>query len=243
MYQIKNSKELANVIEYTNLNNTATEAEMKEFLERAKEFDFRAVVINPTFVPLAKEALKDTNIKVVTVIGFPLGFESTESKIGEAKAAIEDGADELDMVVNLSYVKDKKYDKIKEEVSKVKELLGDKILKVIIETQALEDSEKAEVSKAIEDAGADYIKTSTGFVTAPTIYETVNDINIVQRYAPSIKIKVSSGADTYKIANQILTAGADTIGTTNGYQIVKDYRNLRENTQVTPKPITFSDDE
>ena len=79
MYQIKNSKELANVIEYTNLNNTATEAEMKEFLERAKEFDFRAVVINPTFVPLAKEALKDTNIKVVTVIGFPLGFESTES--------------------------------------------------------------------------------------------------------------------------------------------------------------------
>lgn len=241
MYQIKNSKELANVIEYTNLNNTATEAEMKEFLKKAKEFDFRAVVINPTYVPLAKEALKDKDTKIVTVIGFPLGFESTDAKLAEAKIALEDGADELDMVVNLSYIKDGKYDLIAEEVSKMKELLGDKVLKVIIETQALEDSEKIEVSKVIEKAGADYIKTSTGFVTPPTIYETVNDINIIQKYAPSIKIKVSGGVDIYKIANQILTAGADLIGTSNGYKIVKDYRNLRENTQVTPKPITFDE--
>lgn len=240
MYKIKNSSELANYIENTNLNNIATEKEILDFLEKSKELNFQSVVINPTYVSLAKKELKDTDIKVVTVIGFPLGFETTETKISEAKIAIENGADEIDMVTNLSYIKDGKYDKIEEEVKKIKKTIGDKILKVIIETAALEDNEKANVSKTIEKAGADYIKTSTGFVSPGNIYEKVNDINIIQKYAPKTKIKVAGGINNYRIANQLLTAGADLIGTSSGYEIVNDYKNLRENTQITPKPIKFN---
>ncbi len=239
MYLIKNSSELASYIEFTNLSNIITENEMKDFLNQAKEYPFRSVVVSPTYVPLAKEEMKDTDTKVVTVIGFPLGFESTEAKVAAAKAAIDAGADEIDMVMNLSYIKDGKHELIVDEVSKVKEVIGDKVLKVIIETKALEDFEKANASIVIEKAGADYIKTATGFVTASHIYEHTNDINIIQKYAPKTKIKVAGGVNTYKLANQLLTAGTDLIGTSSGYKIVDDYKNLRKNTQVEPKPITF----
>ena len=239
MYLIKNSSELAKYIEYTNLSNIATEEEMKVFLDKAKEYTFQSVVVSPTYVPLAKKELKDTDIKVVTVVGFPLGFSSTESKVAEAKAAVEAGADEIDMVINLSYLKDAKHDKIVDEVSKVKEAIGDKVLKTIIETKALEDFEKANASKACEKGGADYIKTSTGFVEPSHIYEHTNDINIIKKYAPKTKIKVSGGINSYKLANQLITAGANLLGTSSGYQIVTDYKNLRKNTQVEPKPITL----
>ena len=112
IYNIKNSKELASYINYTNLNNMITEEEMKEFLEKAKELNFNSVIISPTYIKLAKEILADTNVKVGSVVGFPLGFESTESKVAEAKALIESGADELDVVINLSHIKDEKYDLI-----------------------------------------------------------------------------------------------------------------------------------
>lgn len=237
MYKIKNATDLANVVEYTNLNNTATEEEMKEFLEKAKEFEFYEVLINPSYVKLAKETLKDTNIRVSTVISFPLGFDSTEVKIEMAKLYIQEGADDIGVVVNLGYVKDQKYDEIEKEVAEIKKAIGDKVLKVVIETKALDKTEKINVSQAIEKGGADYIVTSTGFVTPNTIYEDVNDINIIQKYAPKTKIKVTGGITKYKIANQLLTAGADLIGSTKAYEIVNDYRNLRENTKITPKPI------
>ncbi len=239
MYNIKNSKELASYINYTNLNNIISEEEMKEFLEKAKETTFHSVVVSPTYVQLAKEILADTDIKVGSVVGFPLGFEDTESKLAETKTLLDKGVDELEVVINLSYLKDKKYSLIGKEIEAIKELMGDKILKVNIEVKALDDAEKSAIVQVAEKAGADFVKTATGFVTPCHIYEIVNDINIIQKYAPKIKIEIFGGVDSYKLANQVLTAGADQISSNYGYEIVKQYKELRENTQVKPKPITL----
>ena len=239
-YNIKNSKELAIYINYTNLNNMITEDEMREFLEKAKEFNFNSVVVSPTYVPLAKEILDGTEIKIGSVVGFPLGFEDSETKKAEAVALVENGADEIDVVINLSHLKDEKYQLIENEIKEIKEAIGDKILKVTIETKALEDYEKANAAKAAEIAGADYVKTATGFVSPNHIFENVNDINIFQKHAPKIKIEIYGGINEYKFANQIITGGADRIGSDNGYEIVSRYKELRENTQVTPKPITLT---
>ncbi|MCI7428440.1 MAG: deoxyribose-phosphate aldolase [Methanobrevibacter sp.] len=238
-YNIKNSKELASLINYTNLNNIITESEMKEFLNKAKEMNFNSVVVSPTYVSLAKKILEGTDIKVGSVIGFPLGFEDTESKIASAKSLNEKGVDEFEVVLNISYLKDEKYDLLENEIRQIKEVIGDKILKVVIETKALEDYEKANAAKVAENSGADYVKTATGFVSPNHIFENVNDINIIQKYAPKIKIEIFGGITNYKFANQILTGGADIIGSDQGYEIVKRYKDLRENTQVTPKPITL----
>lgn len=239
MYRIKNSDELAGYIEYSNLNNLATKEEMEEFLKNAKKFGFYGICINPSFLKLASKNLKDENINISTVISFPLGFDLTQSKIEQAKIAIENGANEVGMVINLSDIKEENYEKIQEEVEKVKKAIGNNVLKAIIESKALEDIEIKKVSEAIEKGGADYIQTATGFVSPNTIYEDVNTINIIQKYAPKTKIKVTGGVHQYKIANQLLTAGADLIGSDEGYQIVNDYRDLRENTKITPKPIKF----
>ena len=239
MYNIKNSKELASYINYANLNNIISEEEMKEFLEKAKETTFHSVVVSPTYVQLAKETLADTDIKVGSVVGFPLGFEDTESKLAETKTLLDKGVDELEVVINLSYLKDKKYSLIGKEIEAIKELMGDKILKVNIEVKALNDAEKSAIVQVAEKAGADFVKTATGFVTPCHIYEIVNDINIIQKYAPKIKIEIYGGIDSYKLANQVLTAGADEISSNYGYEIVKQYKELRENTQVKPKPITL----
>lgn len=240
MYNIKNSKELASLINYTNLNNMISESEMKEFLEKAKELNFHSVVISPTYVPLAKEMLKDSDIKVGSVVGFPLGFEDTESKVKETEELVKKGVDEIEVVMNLSYLKDEKYSLLEEEIKQIRKAAGDKILKVIMESKALEDYQKANAAKVAEKGGADFIKNSTGFVAPNHIFENVNDINIIQKYAPKIKIEIYGGIDEYKFANQILTGGADLIGSNNGYAIVKRYKELRENTQVTPKPITLT---
>lgn len=242
MYNIKNSKELAKLINYTNLNNMISENEMKEFLKKAKELNFNSVVVSPTYVPLAKEELKGTDIKIGSVVGFPLGFEDCDSKISEANSLIEKGADEIEVVLNLSYLKDEKYNLLENEIRELKKAVGDRLLKVIIETKALEDYEKANAAKVAENGGADYVKTSTGFMTPNHIYENVNDINIIQKYAPKIKIEIYGGVNNYKLANQILTAGSDLISSNEGYEIVNRYKELRENTQVKPKPITLSKD-
>ena len=239
MYNIKNSSELASLINYTNLNNIISESEMKEFLEKAEELNFHSVVVSPTYVSLAKEVLANSDIKIGSVVGFPLGFENTQSKVDSAIALVESGADEVEVVINLSYLKDERYDLLENEIRQVKEAVGDRILKVIIETKALEDYQKANAAKVAEKSGADYVKTASGFVSPSHIFEHVNDINIIQKHAPKIKIEVFGGIDNYKLANQILTAGADLIGSDQGYEIVKRYKDLRENTQVKPKPITL----
>ena len=240
MYNIKNSKELAGYINYANLNNIISEEEMKEFLNEAKELNFNSVIVPPTYVALAKEELADSDIKIGSVVGFPLGFEDTATKVAEAKNLVENGADEIEVVVNISHLKDEKYNLIGKEIEQIREAVGDKTLKVIIEVKALEDAEKSAVAQIVEKAGADFVKNSTGFVTPCHIYEIVNDINIFQKYAPKVKIEIYGGVDSYKIANQVITAGADKIASNHGSDIVNRYRELRENTQVKPKPITLS---
>ena len=236
MYKIKNSKELASLINCINLNNMISEEEMGEYLDKVGELNFNSITISPT---LAKEKLADSTTKISTVVGSPLGFETTEGKVAQAAKALEDGADEIEAVINLNHLKDHKYNLIHEELSQLRELLGDKTLKVIVEMQAIEDSEKASIAKVLEENKVDFIKTSTGFIAPDNIYSKVNDINIIQKYAPQLKIEIYGGVDTYKLANQLLTGGADLIGSDNGYEIVDKYRTLRENTQVTPKPIRF----
>ena len=239
MYRVKNSKHLASVINYTNLNNMISEAEMKEFLMQAQEMNFNAVTINPTYVPLACEILADCDTKVGSVVGFPLGCENTESKIAEAASLIENGADEINAVINLNHVASEKYDLIEEEAKSLKDAIGDKTLKMIIESKVLLDEQKANIVIRLENAGVDYIKTSTGFVTPNHIYEIVNDINIFLKYAPKTKIEVYDGIDIWKLTHQVLTAGADIVASNNGYEIVSKYKELRENTQIKPKPITL----
>ena len=170
-------------------------------------------------------------------VGFPLGFENTESKVKESAIAIENGADGVEMVINLSDVKNERFDNIQKEVAEVKNAIGNKSLKVIIETKALDDDEKMKVAEVLEYSGVDYIVTSTGFVNPNTIYEDINDITILKKYAPKTKVKVSGGITQYKVANQLLTGGADLIGSAEGYNIVKDYKELRENTQIKPKML------
>ncbi len=239
MYKIKNSKHLASVINYTNLNNMINEAEMKEFLNKALELEFNSVTINPTYVPLAKEILADSTVRIGSVVGFPLGCENIESKIAEATTLIDKGADEINAVINLNHVVNAKYDLIQDEAKQLKESIGDTTLKMIIESKILEDDQKANIVMGLEKAGVDYIKTSTGFLTPNHIYEIVNDINIFQKYAPKTKIEVYDGIDIWKMAHQVLTGGADLIASNNGYEIVSKYKELRENTQVKPKPITL----
>lgn len=240
MYRIKNSKELENLIEYTNLNNLATDDEMEEFLNKASELNFRSVVINPSYLDMAKDILGDNETEIITVVGFPLGFETIDSKVKEAEIAVGNGADGVEMVINLGDVKNGNFDKIQKEAEAVKKAIGDKTLKVIIETKALQDNEKAKVAQALEAADVDYIATSTGFVNPNTIYEDVTDITLLKKHAPKTKVKVSGWITNYKLVNQLLTGGADLIGSVEGYEIVKDYQDLRENTKVNPKPITLS---
>lgn len=164
MYKIKNSKELASLINCINLNNMISEEEMEEYLDKVGELNFNSITISPTYVSLAKEKLADSTTKISTVVGFPLGFETTEGKVAQAAKALEDGADEIEAVINLNHLKDHKYNLIHEELSQLRELLGDKTLKVIVEMQAIEDSEKASIAKVLEENKVDFIKTSTGFI-------------------------------------------------------------------------------
>ena len=239
MYKIKNSKELASLINCISLHNMISEEEMEEYLDKVGKLNFNSITISPTYVSLAKEKLADSTTKISTVVGFPLGFETAEGKIAQAAKALEDGADEIESVINLNHLKDHKYNLIHEELKQLRELLGDKTLKVIVEMQTIDDSEKASIAKVLEENKVDFIKTSTGFIAPDNIYSKVNDINIIQKYAPQLKIEIYGGVDTYKLANQLLTGGADLIGSNCGYEIVEKYRTLRESTQVTPKPIRF----
>ena len=218
MYNIKNSKELAKLINFTNLNNMIKESEMEEFLNNAKELNFNSVVVSPTYVQLAKKILNDTNIKIGSVVGFPLGFEDSDSKIAEAKDLINKGADEIEVVLNLSYLKDEKYDLLENEIREIKKAIGDKILKVIIETKALEDYEKANAAKVAENAGADYVKTSTGFSTAGA---NVHDVALMRKtVGPNVGVKAAGGARTYADAEAFVEAGATRIGASSGVAIV-----------------------
>ena len=211
--------EIARMIDHTLLKQDASSEAIVKLCAEAKEYHFASVCVNPGFVPLAAKELKGTDVKVCTVVGFPLGATLPESKAYEAKLAIEAGATEVDMVLNDSMAKEHNYAYIEDEVRLVKKACGKILLKVILETCLLTNEEITECCKACVRAGADYVKTSTGFSKGGATVEAVK----VMRAAvgPNIGVKASGGIHNRAEADAMVEAGASRIGASCGVAIVK----------------------
>lgn len=213
--------DINNYIDHTLLKSDASREEIEDICDEAMAYKFKAVCVNSSWTSLVFEKLKYVDVEVCTVVGFPLGAMSKEAKIFEAKDAIKNGASEIDMVLNIGKLKDKEYEYVEDEIRKVKEVIGkDTILKVIIETSLLDDEEKKIACEIIENAGADFVKTSTGFSTSGA---KVEDIKLIREVVKDrLKIKASGGIKTYEEAVEMINAGADRIGTSNGVKIIKN---------------------
>jgi deoxyribose-phosphate aldolase len=214
------TKDLARMIDHTLLKANATEAEIVKLAEEAKEYKFASVCVNPTWVKKAAEVLKDAEeVKVCTVIGFPLGAATSDVKAFETTNAIENGATEVDMVINIGALKDKQYDLVEEDIKAVVDAAKGKALtKVIIETCLLTDEEKEMACKLSVNAGADFVKTSTGFSTGGA---TVEDIALMRKtVGPDIGVKASGGVRSLEDAQNMIEAGATRIGASSGIAIV-----------------------
>ena len=209
-------------IEHTLLKQDATEQELIKLFDEAKEHNFLGVCINPCYVKFASDYLKNSGVKVVTVAGFPLGANKTEVKVFETKCAIADGADEIDTVINVTHLKDKKYDLIVNEIKQIKEATGSHNLKVILETDLLT---KDEIKKACElciEGGADFVKTSTGFVKNG-VGAKEEDVKLMYETVAShgLKVKASGGIRDKQAAEKMIKAGASRLGTSSGVKIVQ----------------------
>lgn len=213
------NKEVANLIDHTILGADVTYKEVKVKCQEAKEYKFASVCVNPQYVSLTAEELKNTPVKVCTVIGFPLGATLTGVKVKEAKEAIKRGADELDMVINLGALKNEDWELVKDDIATVVEAAQDKIVKVIIETCYLTDAEKEKACQLAKQAGADFVKTSTGFGSGGALEE---DIELMRKtVGEEMGVKASGGIKSLTDAKQMIKAGANRIGASSGVQIVK----------------------
>ncbi|MCT8139673.1 deoxyribose-phosphate aldolase [Anaerobacillus sp. CMMVII] len=214
------SEHLARMIDHTLLKANATEAEIITLANEAKEYNFASVCVNPTWVHKTAEILQGTEVKVCTVIGFPLGATTSAVKAFETKNAIENGATEVDMVINISALKDKNYELVEQDIRAVVEAAKGKALtKVIIETSLLSDEEKVQACELAVKAGTDFVKTSTGFSTGGA---TVADIALMRKtVGPDIGVKASGGVRDRETALAMVEAGATRIGASAGISIVK----------------------
>lgn len=209
--------EILKHVDHTLLLQTATWEEIKQICDDAIEYQTASVCIPPSYVKQAAEYVQG-KMAVCTVIGFPNGYMTTKTKEFETKDAIADGASEIDMVINIGWLKDKKYDRIEEEIRTLKAACGEKILKVIIETCLLTEEEKIKMCEIVTAAGADYIKTSTGFSTAGA---TFADIELFAKHiGPEVKIKVAGGIASMDDAEKFLSLGADRLGTSRMIKLV-----------------------
>jgi len=213
---------ISKAIDNTLLRPQASEAEIRRLCEESVRYGFAAVCVNPIYVPLAYELVKNSDVKVCTVIGFPLGATFKGVKALEARKAVDNGASEIDMVMNISMFKSGKYEYVEEEIREVKEAIGNKVLKVIIECCYLTDEEKIRAAKIAEKAGADYIKTSTGFGPAGA---KVDDVKLLRKIlSPNVKIKAAGGIRTAEQVIEFLEAGANRIGTSSGTKIIQELK-------------------
>jgi deoxyribose-phosphate aldolase len=204
----------------TMLKAISTANDIKKLCNDAKKYKFKAVCINPCYVSLAKELLKDTNVKVCTVIGFPLGANTTYIKVEEVRDAINNGADEVDMVINVGALKEKNYDYVINEIKELREASYDKILKVIIETCYLTKEEIIKMTEICNETKVDFIKTSTGFGTRGA---SIEDIEIINKYKnKDLKIKASGGIREKKDAEKYIELGVSRIGTSNAVKMMED---------------------
>ena len=212
-------KPLNQYIDHTNLKPAATRQEIEKLCAEAREWEFASVCVNPCNVALAKELLRDTKVEICTVIGFPLGQNTTEMKVVEARDALRNGCDEFDMVINVGRLKDGEDDFIREEIGAIVQAVSGKTVKVIIETCLLTDEEKARATRLACQAGAHFVKTSTGFSTGGA---TVADIRLMkENVTGDVRLKASAGIRTYEDGMALIKAGADRLGTSAGVAIVQ----------------------
>ncbi|WP_297689955.1 deoxyribose-phosphate aldolase [uncultured Anaerococcus sp.] len=205
-------------IDHTNLKADATFDQIKKLVDEAVDHDFYSVCVNSSYVKFIRDYNKD--IKIAAVVGFPLGAMTKDAKVFEAKEAIRDGASEIDMVINIGRLKSEDYFYVEDEIRAIKEAIGDNILKVIIETCLLTEDEKVKACKLALNAGADFVKTSTGFSTGGA---TVADIKLMKEAVEgNIKVKASGGIHTKEEALALIEAGADRIGASKSIEICKE---------------------
>ncbi len=214
---------LENYIDHTILKPDATIEDVKNTLNQAKKHKFVAVCINPVYVKLAKDYLKDTNTKIVTVIDFPLGAGTQEAKGFETEQAIKDGADEVDLVIDIGAIKSKNDAKAQKDIELVVNKAQGRVVKVIIETDLLTKEEIVECCTIVANAGADFVKTSTGFVKNG-VGATVENVKLMKETVKSfgLKVKASGGIKTKDQALAMIEAGVDRIGTSSGLEIIND---------------------
>jgi len=206
-------------IDHTLLKPDASQEQIMNLIEEATEHDFASVCVNPTWVAFAAQALKGTDVKVCTVIGFPLGANTPEVKAFEAEDAIQNGADEIDMVINIGALKSQDYELVEKDIRAVVEAAKGTLVKVIIETCLLTDDEKVKACQIAQKAGADFVKTSTGFSTGGA---TVADVALMRKtVGPNMGVKASGGARSYEDALAFIEAGATRIGASSGVAIMK----------------------
>lgn len=211
-------KDILSKVDHTLLNPKATWEEIKNICDDGMKYCTASVCIPPSFVKRAKEYVGE-NLKICTVIGFPNGYNTTDVKIFETENALKNGADEIDMVINLGDLMDKKYDDVLSEITKIKAVCGTKVLKVIIETCLLNEEQKIKMCEIVTKSGADFIKTSTGFSTGGATFE---DIELFAKYVgKNIKIKAAGGISSIADAEKFISLGADRLGTSRIVKIVK----------------------
>lgn len=211
--------ELNKYFDHTKLGFYCSEQDIINLCEEAKKYNFKSVCVTPVFVKLAKELLKGTDVLVCTVVGFPHGSQTTRAKVFETMDALVNGADEIDMVINVSDLKNGYVDKVEDEIRQLKNVCKETTLKVIIEACLLTDEEKVLVSKACVKAGADFVKTSTGYSTGGA---TVEDIKLIRKTVENNAfIKASGGIHTKEQALALIEAGADRIGASKSVQIME----------------------
>lgn len=206
-------------VDHTLLKAVATKKDIEKLCNEAKEYEFYSVCVNGANVANAYKQVKDTNVKVAAVIGFPLGAMATDVKVFEAKKAIEDGASEIDMVINVGALKDGNYEYVEKEIAEIKKAIGDNVLKVIIETCYLTDEEKIKACELSVNANADFVKTSTGFGTGGATFE---DVELMKKtVGDKTQVKASGGVKDLDTAKKYIELGATRLGTSSGIEIIK----------------------
>ena len=213
-----NTKEILSHVDHTLLKATATWEQIQKIAEESIEYGTASICIPQCYLKRLNEKYGD-KVNLCTVVGFPLGYNSTSSKVEEVKSALADGANEIDMVVNIADVKNKDYKKVEDEIRALKEACGDHILKVIIETCYLDEEEKIAMCHAVTNAGAEYIKTSTGFGTAGA---TMEDILLFKKHiGPNVKMKAAGGIRSVQDMEDYLAVGVDRLGTSSAIKLIE----------------------
>ena len=213
-------QDILNKVDHTILAQTTKWEDIKKICDDGIKYNTASVCIPPCYVEEAKKYVGD-KLKICTVIGFPNGYNTTNVKVYETLEAIEKGSDEIDMVINIGWLKDKKYEEIENEIKSIKNVCGNKILKVIIETCLLENEEKVKMCEIVDKAGADYIKTSTGFSTNGATFE---DIKLFKESlkGSGLKIKAAGGVKSFEDAEKFIELGADRLGTSRLIKIIEE---------------------